>query len=54
MSLCQAFSGDRTTDERLTTKDVKTIRLLNTLYTASEQILNFGKNVVGAKRKNTQ
>ena len=35
MSLCQPFSGDLT-DERLATKDVKTIRLLNTLYTASQ------------------
>jgi len=36
MSLCQPFSGDQTTDEQLVTKDVKTIRLLNTLYTASQ------------------
>lgn len=36
MSLCQPFSGDRTTDERQATKDVKTIQLLNTLYTASQ------------------
>jgi len=36
MSLCQPFSGDRTTDERLATKDVKAIHLLNTHYTAKQ------------------
>ena len=36
MSLWQPFSGDRATDERLATKDVKVIQLLNTHYTASQ------------------
>jgi len=36
MSLSQPFSGDQTTDERLATKDVKAIQLLNTHYTVSQ------------------